>query len=322
MSAAARRMARWISHIAHAAAEIAVHVCDEFGLGGIGVLGEQRGRLHDLPGLAVATLRNLLGDPGALQRVLALGIQTFDGGDLFARGLRHGGLAGAHRLTVEVDSTGATQAGAATEFRAGHLQMLADDPQQGRVIRYVDRMVMPIDIQGDHTPSKGGFLKSRTAASRFRDVAGFRLPERCGPPFAATSVGFICYVPTLARCQHLLGAEYCSAKRVPNSTAQNLHASKSLVLSKTNSKLAAAFQPLCSGSTTETRCPALRAGASATTIFRSKLNRYFQINIEQAKSNAPEFGGRCLIPQGSRLRARQSNIPWISSGCDRPARVV
>ena len=133
---------------------------DDFVLGRIGVLGEQRRGLHDLPGLAVAALRNLLGDPGALQRVFAFGIEAFDGGDLLASGLRYGGLAGAHRLAVEMDCAGATQTGAASEFRAGHLQMLADDPQQRRVIRYIDRMIMPIDVQGDHASSDfSGFFR-------------------------------------------------------------------------------------------------------------------------------------------------------------------
>ena len=55
------------ARICHATAEIAVHVRDDFLLGRIAVLGEQRCGLHDLPGLAVAALRNLLGDPGPLQ---------------------------------------------------------------------------------------------------------------------------------------------------------------------------------------------------------------------------------------------------------------
>ena len=164
MSAAARMIARWIRDVAHATAKIAVHVRDDFGFGGIGILRKQRRGLHDLPGLAVAALRYLLGDPGPLQRVFALGIETFDGGDLFASGLRYRGLAGAHRLTVEVNSASAAQTGAATELRAGHLQMLADDPQQRRVIRYFYRMIMPIDVQGSHSSSDGGSFRSRTAA--------------------------------------------------------------------------------------------------------------------------------------------------------------
>jgi len=81
--------------------------------------------------LAVAALRDLLGDPGPLQRVIALGIQTLDCGDLFVRGLRYCGLAGTHRFTIEVDSASATQAGATTKLRTGHLQMFADDAVDG-----------------------------------------------------------------------------------------------------------------------------------------------------------------------------------------------
>jgi len=108
--------------------------------------------------------------------VLAFGIEAFDSDDLLAGGLGNGGLARAHRLAVQVDSAGATQTGAASEFRAGHLQVLADDPQQRRVIRYIDRMVTPIDVQGNRASSDGGFFRSRIAASQLRDVAGFRRP--------------------------------------------------------------------------------------------------------------------------------------------------
>ena len=87
MSAAARMIALLDARIGHAAAEIAVHVRDDFFLGRIAVLGEQRCGLHDLAGLAVAALRNLLGDPGPLQRMFALGLEAFDGGDLLAGGL-------------------------------------------------------------------------------------------------------------------------------------------------------------------------------------------------------------------------------------------
>ena len=51
------------------------------------------GRLHDLAGLAVAALRHLLGDPGLLQRMAAVGRQPFDGGDGFAFDQRTPGVA-------------------------------------------------------------------------------------------------------------------------------------------------------------------------------------------------------------------------------------
>jgi hypothetical protein len=47
------------------------------------------------------------------------------------------------------------------------------------------------------------------------------------------------------------------------------------MLRKTNSKLAAAFRPLSSGSTAETECPAVRGTAA--------VQHDFKINIEQIK---------------------------------------
>jgi len=73
--------------------------------------------LHNLPGLAVAALRDLLGDPSALQWVLALGIETFDRDDLLSSDLRYSDLAGSYCLAVEMDGASATQTCAASEFR-------------------------------------------------------------------------------------------------------------------------------------------------------------------------------------------------------------
>src|SRR5215472_12474722 len=96
----------------------------------VGVLGEQCRSLHDLAGLAVAALRNLLGNPGLLQGMIALGAEALDGRDLLADHIADRGLAGADRLAVDVNGAGAAQARTAAEFRAGHLQLLADGPEQ------------------------------------------------------------------------------------------------------------------------------------------------------------------------------------------------
>src|SRR6185295_757766 len=48
--------------IGGAAAQIPVHAVHDLFVGWIGVLREQRGRLHDLAGLAIAALRHLLLD--------------------------------------------------------------------------------------------------------------------------------------------------------------------------------------------------------------------------------------------------------------------
>jgi hypothetical protein len=78
--------------------------------------------------------------------MVALGAEAFDGGDFLADGLAERGLAGSHRFTIEVNRAGATQAGTATEFRTGHLQLFADDPEQRRIIGRVDGHIPPVDI--------------------------------------------------------------------------------------------------------------------------------------------------------------------------------
>jgi hypothetical protein len=51
------------ARIGSAAADIAVHVRDDLLSRRLLVGGQQRGGLHNLPGLAIAALRHLLGDP-------------------------------------------------------------------------------------------------------------------------------------------------------------------------------------------------------------------------------------------------------------------
>jgi hypothetical protein len=89
---------------------------DHFFLGRVGILRKQRGCLHDLPGLAVAALRHLLGNPGLLQRMVALGGKAFNGGDLLADRIAGRRLAGAHGLAVDMDRAGTAQTSAATEL--------------------------------------------------------------------------------------------------------------------------------------------------------------------------------------------------------------
>ncbi|MGY2915201.1 hypothetical protein ACVWYP_000831 [Bradyrhizobium sp. USDA 3262] len=79
--------------------------------------------------------------------MIALGGQAFDGGDLLADGVGDRGLAGPHRFAVDVNRAGATQTGAATEFGARHLQLLADDPKQRRIIGRLDGHIPSVDIE-------------------------------------------------------------------------------------------------------------------------------------------------------------------------------
>src|SRR6185295_796135 len=60
------------ARVGAAAAQIAGERLIDLGVARLRLLGEQRRRRHDLPRLAVATLRHRLLDPGALQRVRAV----------------------------------------------------------------------------------------------------------------------------------------------------------------------------------------------------------------------------------------------------------
>src|SRR5208282_3531447 len=68
--------------IRHAAAQVPTHNGINVLITGVWVILEQRRCLHDLPGLTVAALRCLRLDPGLLQRMATLGIESFDRGDL------------------------------------------------------------------------------------------------------------------------------------------------------------------------------------------------------------------------------------------------
>src|SRR5262249_44816694 len=85
------------ARIRGATAQVAVHAGDDLLLARVRGLCQQRGRLHDLPRLAVPALRDLQLDPGPLHRVGIGGVETFDGGDGGAAHVTERYRAGAHR---------------------------------------------------------------------------------------------------------------------------------------------------------------------------------------------------------------------------------
>src|SRR3954465_10542613 len=91
---------RFDALVAAATAEVAGHRIHDVLVGRSGLRLEQGGGLHDLPGLAVAALRHTEIAPRDLNRMLALRVETFDGGDGLAADVRHRHAAGAHRFAV------------------------------------------------------------------------------------------------------------------------------------------------------------------------------------------------------------------------------
>ena len=114
---------------------------------------EERRRRHDLSGLAVAALRHVLGEPGLLHRMLAVGRQAFDGGDALIGDIADLNAAGAHGLAVHMHGAGAALRDAAAEFRTGHSEFVADDPKQRRLRLDVERIRLSVDGDAIMEPS-------------------------------------------------------------------------------------------------------------------------------------------------------------------------
>src|SRR6516225_1117708 len=93
--------------VAAAAADIAAHCVVDLRLGRVLRRGQQCGRLHDVAGLTIAALRHVECPPSLLHRVIALGVEPFDGRYRAAIDIADSGNAGTSGLTVDMDRTGA-----------------------------------------------------------------------------------------------------------------------------------------------------------------------------------------------------------------------
>src|ERR1700736_4612577 len=104
---------------------------------------------HDHAALAIAALRDIVGDPGLLHLVQgAIGTEALDGGDLLADGLADQHAAGPHRDPVDMDRAGAALCNAASVFGAGEADILPDRPKQWRIVFdvYVDSFAVDSEV--------------------------------------------------------------------------------------------------------------------------------------------------------------------------------
>ncbi len=132
-----------------AAADVAAHDFIDIGIARLFVFREQRRGGHDLAGLAVSALRNVAFEPGALHRVIAVGGESFDCGDVLARDERNRRTAGTNRLAIEVDGAGAAQRHAAAELGAGHAEGVAQDPEQRHLRHDIDGLLFAVQSKRD-----------------------------------------------------------------------------------------------------------------------------------------------------------------------------
>jgi hypothetical protein len=107
----------------------------------------ERGGLHNLSGLTVAALRDLFGNPGALHRVAAIAGQTFYGGDLPAPNRIDRRLTGANCLSIKMYCACSAHTDAAAILGAGHIQEVAQRPQQRHRWLGIDGSFPSIDLE-------------------------------------------------------------------------------------------------------------------------------------------------------------------------------
>src|SRR5579883_179890 len=154
-------------------------------------LRQQRRRLHDLAGLAVAALRDADVAPGHLHGMLALGVEPLDGDDRFVGDVRHRDAAGADRLAVDMNRAGAAQRDAAAELRSGQAELVAQVPQERHRRVTVEAARLSIHTYADHAFLLGGVLESRSAAVSSVTSPEASVAERWTPPYAMPSAGVL-----------------------------------------------------------------------------------------------------------------------------------
>src|ERR1051326_8072588 len=135
-----------------AAAEVLRHRLLDVGGGGAGLGLARRRRAHDVPRLAVAALRNLLGDPGLLHRVAPVGRKPLDRRDGFPGDGVYRKLAGLLGDPVDVDGARATLPDAAPELGPGEMKGVAQDPEQRGVGWDVGGDLLAVHFELWHVP--------------------------------------------------------------------------------------------------------------------------------------------------------------------------
>src|SRR6266850_2860247 len=135
--------------IGPAAADVAAHRIVDVRIGRMRLVLEQcRGR-HDLAGLAVSALRDLMVEPSLLDlRTDRCRTNCLDRGDFglaYAVDRRDAGTDGG---TVEMHGTGAAQRHATAELRARHAEHVTQNPQQRRVPIDVDAARGSVNVDG------------------------------------------------------------------------------------------------------------------------------------------------------------------------------
>jgi hypothetical protein len=141
---------RAYARISTAPAQIAGHHVVDLFVRRLGDVLKERNGLHDLAGLAVAALRNLMFDPGLQNRVAVSTTQPFDRDYRFTGDVTDMRLTGTDSLAIYVDGTGSTLRYPTAIFGASDAELVAQHPKQRHVGNYINLMLDPVDRELDH----------------------------------------------------------------------------------------------------------------------------------------------------------------------------
>lgn len=139
--------------ITAAAADVAGHRFANLIVVGLGIFGQQGSGLHDLTGLAIAALRDIDLAPGLLNRMIAGGMQAFDGDDLTSDNVGNRGDAGAYCLFIDHHGAGSAERLAAAEFRAGQADFITEKPEQWKIRIPVPIPFLAVNLDFNHDRS-------------------------------------------------------------------------------------------------------------------------------------------------------------------------
>src|SRR5262249_36636693 len=122
----------------------------DIGVSRLWMLFQKGNRCHDLAGLAVPTLGDILGQPSLLNGVFRVRRKTFDRRDALVGHVADLDTAGADGLAIHMDGAGAALRDPAAEFRTGHPEFVANNPKQRRFRFDVQRIRLSVHCKCNH----------------------------------------------------------------------------------------------------------------------------------------------------------------------------
>src|SRR6266576_588044 len=133
--------------ISSAAADVR-HRRVDIGVARLGSAAQQGSGCHDLPRLAIPTLRDVLRDPRLLRTVRRGWTEPFDGRDGFGPHCGDRQHARADRLATEMHGAGTALCDTTSKLRAGQAEAIAENPKEGGVGGGFDATAPPIHQEG------------------------------------------------------------------------------------------------------------------------------------------------------------------------------